>query len=72
MEQAIKIKTDNLHIRRSIQKIEESIQELEKTKSVLVSMLPKKKVDVATLRVRLPGGKIINALGKEVKDGNRV
>lgn len=61
------MKTDTLHIRSSIKKIEQSILELEKAKSVLLSMLPKKNVDASTCFITLPGGKVIDYTGKEIK-----
>ncbi|WP_321416430.1 hypothetical protein [uncultured Desulfobacter sp.] len=42
MEKFNENKTGDIHIRNSIKKIDHSIKELEKTKAVLVSMLPKK------------------------------
>ena len=39
MNQQFKNKEDSPHIKNSIKKIEESIEEFEKTKAVLISML---------------------------------
>jgi len=64
--------TNDLHIRNGIKKIEQSIQELEKAKAVLLSMLPKKKPDVSACIITLPGGKVIDYTGKEVSNGGRV
>jgi hypothetical protein len=64
-------KIDMLHIRRSVKKIEQSIEELEKAKSVLLSLLPRSKVSASELIITLPGGKTINGNG-EVLSGNQV
>lgn len=61
--------TEDMHIRISIKKIEQSIDELEKAKAVLLSMLPKKKVNISELQIELPGGGMMDYKGKEIKDG---
>lgn len=66
----LETKTDTLHIRSSIKKIEQSIDELEKAKAVLVSILPKKPVSAHNVIIELSNGKSINALGQEVDHGS--
>lgn len=59
--------TENeLHIRQSIKKLDQSIDELQKAKSVLISMLPKKKRDLSSCVITLPNGKVLDYKGKEV------
>ena len=62
--------TDNLHLRKSIKKIEQSIDELKKAKAVLVSMLPKKPVSAEKIVIQLSNGRFIDALGREVDNGS--
>ena len=64
----IKFKTD-IHIRASIKKIEDSISELEKTKSVLLSLLPKSKTNASDIKITLSSGKVIDAIGRVVNGG---
>ncbi len=61
--------TDNLHLRKSIKQIEQSIDELKKAKAVLVSMLPKKTVSAKNIIIKLSNGRSVDALGREVNYG---
>ncbi len=70
MEKFNENKTGDIHIRNSIKKIDHSIKELEKTKAVLVSMLPKKILEPSKRIINLPGGKVIDFTGKEVLSGS--
>lgn len=70
MEKSIEKKTGDTHIRGSIKKIENAIEELEKAKAVLISTLPKKIFDPSKRFITLPGGKIIDFKGKEVINGD--
>jgi hypothetical protein len=63
------INTDNLHLRKSIKQIEQSIDELKKAKAVLVSMLPKKTVSAKNIIIKLSNGRSVDALGREVNYG---
>lgn len=62
--------TDDLHIRSSIRKIEQSIDELEKAKAALISMLPQKPVSSKNIIIKLSNGKSVDALGREVDHGS--
>lgn len=70
MEKFNEHKPRNLYIRSSIKKIENSIEELEKIKAGLVSMLPQKTLDPSKRIITLPGGKIVDFSGKEVGNGD--
>ena len=59
-----------LHLKNGIKRIEQSIDELEKAKAVLLSMLPRKPIDTSKNLIQLPGGKVIDFSGKEVKNGD--
>lgn len=72
MTKTVEQETGDIHIRSSIKKIEHSIEELEKAKSVLISMLPKKILDPSKRIITLPGGKVIDFSGKEVVNGNQM
>ena len=69
MNQPRKTENNTLHIRRCIQTIDDSINQLEKARASLVALLPRNKFKAVDYRIKLPDGRMIVNGGKVVKNG---
>lgn len=68
MTQPRKNENNTLHIRRCIQTIDDSINQLEKARASLVALLPRNKFKKADFRIKLPDGRIMVRDGKVIKE----
>ena len=68
MNQPRKNENNTLHIRRCIQTIDDSINQLEKARASLVALLPRNKFKAVDYRIKLPDGRIIGPGGKVIEE----